>query len=92
MEFLLQLLILAYAGTAILAVIGYWPTIKDLYHKKLSANVNSYIIWTIDTGIVLLYSLFVVTDLLFQIISGFNFACCVLILLMSMNLKKKKRH
>jgi hypothetical protein len=91
MDFLLELLIFAYASTAIIAVIGYWPTIRDLYRKKPSANVSSYIIWTLDTGIVFLYSLFVVTDLLFRIVSGFNFVCCVIILLMSTSIKKRKR-
>ena len=90
MDFLLELLVFAYAATAIIAVVGYWPTIKDLYHRKPSANISSYIIWTIDTGIVFMYSLFVVPDFLFQIVSGFNFACCIIILVMSIGLKNKK--
>ena len=91
MDFLRDLLIFAYAATAVIAVIGYWPTIRDLYKKKPSANIASYILWTVDTGSVFLYSRFVVTDLLFQIVSGFNFACCVIILAMSIGLKKRKR-
>ena len=44
-EILINLLILAYASTGIIATVGYWPTIKDLYkNRKASANIPSYII------------------------------------------------
>ena len=33
-EILLQLLTIAYASVGIIAFIGYWPTIKDLYKYK----------------------------------------------------------
>ncbi len=81
---LLQILIFAYAGVGVAATIGYIPTIKDLwFHKKMSANISSYIIWTACSGITFLYSLFILPDLLFRIVSGLNFACCTLILLLS---------
>ena len=87
-EILLQILILAYAIVGVVATIGYIPTIKDLWlHKKMSANVNSYLIWTVCSGITVLYSLFILPDLLFQIVSGLNFVSCALILLLSIVLK-----
>ena len=62
-NFFSQLLIIAYASTGIVATIGYFPTIKDLWiHKRKSANIASYIIWTITTGIAFLYSLFILPD------------------------------
>jgi len=92
MNILLQALIVAYACTGIIATIGYWPTIKDLYHyKKQSANVNSYIIWTLSAMITFLYALFILQDLLVRIVTGLNFASCFLILILSINLKNKKR-
>ena len=88
---LLQLLIVAYASVGVVATIGYLPTIKDLYfRKKMSANISSYIIWTACSGTAFLYSLFILPDLLFRIVSGLNFACCALILILSLRLKYHK--
>lgn len=91
----LNFLVFAYAATGVVATIGYFPTIRDLWHhKKMSANLNSYIIWTFTGGITFLYSLFILPNLLFRIVSGLSFACCAIILLLSMQLryKSKKRH
>lgn len=90
-EILLQILIFAYASVGVVATIGYIPTIKDLwFHKKMSANISSYIIWTACSGIAFLYALFILPDLLFRIVSGLNFASCALILLLSVALKYRK--
>jgi hypothetical protein len=86
---LLQVLITAYAGAGIIGAAAYWPTIKDLYyHKKLSANVSTYKVWTATSGIAFLYSLFILPDLFFRIASGVGFALCALILFLSIRLKK----
>lgn len=90
-EILLQIIIFAYASVAVVATIGYIPTIKDLWlHKKMSANISSYVIWTACSGISFLYALFILPDLLFRIVSGLNFASCALILLLSVALKYRK--
>ena len=90
-ELLLKILMVAYAGTGIVATIGYWPTIKDLYrHKKMSANIHSYIIWTICSGITFIYSIFILDDWLVRIVTGLNFACCALILILIIGLKTPK--
>ena len=88
-ELLLQVLTIAYASVGVIGFIAYWPTIKDLYyHKKASANVTSYLLWTATTGIAFLYSLFILPDFLFRIVSGINFGACALVLLLSIKLKK----
>ncbi len=80
-ESLLQLLIISYAGAGILGVIAYWPTIQDLYHHKSpSANIASYLLWTLSGAITLLYSIFILPDLLFITVSALNFAACAFIL------------
>ncbi len=44
-EILFKILIISYGTTAIIDIIAYWPTIKDLLiHKKPSANIQSYIL------------------------------------------------
>jgi len=86
----LQILIIAYACVGIVATIGYFPTIKDLLiHKKKSANVNSYIVWTICASITFLYSLFILNDWLVRIVTGLNFASCAVVLILSLKLKMK---
>ena len=89
-EILLKVLILSYGATAIVDTIAYWPTIKDLWRKKPSANIHSYILWTTTTGIAFLYSLFVLPDLLFRIVSGMTFFANMLILFLSFRLKKDR--
>ena len=87
---LLQLLIFAYLGVGIIATIGYIPTIKDLWiKKKKSANVTSYAVWTLTSCITFLYSLFVLSDLLFRVVSGLNFICCFIVLFLTILLIKK---
>lgn len=89
-EILLKILIFCYGGTAIVDTIGYWPTINDLYrHKKQSANIKSFAIWTATTGITFLYSLFILPDLLFRIVSGAIFLSNLMILFLSFRLKRK---
>lgn len=86
-----QILIFAYASVGVIATIGYIPTIKDLWmHKKMSANISSYAIWTLCSGITFSYSLFILSDLLFRIVSGLNFACCAIILLLITILKYRR--
>lgn len=90
-EMLLRILVIAYACVGALVIFGYWPTIRDLYyHKKQSANLNSYIIWTISMGIAFLYSLFILPDLLFRIVSGVEFIACAAILILCIGLRGNK--
>lgn len=87
-ELLLHILAFAYLFTGIVGVIAYWPTIKDLsYHKKPSANVASYLLWTITGLIAFLYAIFILPDILFVIVSGLNFLCCALIWILRMRIK-----
>ena len=88
-EILLLALIIAYAGVNVVSLIAYWPTIRDLYfHKKPSANITSYILWTITTGVTLLYALFILPDLLFRIGAVISFGACATILILTVRLKK----
>ena len=90
-ELLLQALIIAYACVGVVAIIAYWPTIKDLYHhKKQSANTTSFLLWTITSGVAFLYSIFILEDILVRIVSGLSFASCSIILFLSIKLKKNK--
>ncbi len=70
--------------TGIIDTIAYWLTIKDLMPlKKLSANIQSYILWTITTGVGFLYSLLILPDWLFRFVSGMMFFANAVILSIS---------
>lgn len=88
-QFFLHLLSLAYGSVGIVALIAYFPTIKDLlHHKKKSANTASFIIWTATSGISFLYSIFVLPDPLFRFVSGVNFLACATVSILSLRLGK----
>jgi hypothetical protein len=90
-EFFLNVLIIAYATVGAINIIAYFPTIKDLYHhKKASANVLSFTIWTGAAVITFLYSLFILPDILFIIVSGINLAADITVLTLSIILKHSK--
>jgi len=89
MEILLTILIFLYASTGILTIIGYFPTIKDLTKKVASANIPSYIIWTFCGGITFIYSIWIISDLLLEIVTGLNFISCAIILFLALKLKYK---
>jgi hypothetical protein len=91
MNLILSILSILYAATGVAATIGYFPTIRDLIHGRMSSNNPSYVIWTICSLIVLLYGLLVLPDLLFIVVSGLNFLCCLLILILGLSLKRKRR-
>ncbi|MFA5173728.1 MAG: hypothetical protein WC438_00940 [Candidatus Pacearchaeota archaeon] len=90
MNLLLTIISFLYAGTGIVAIIGYLPTIKDLLYKKQSANINSYVIWSIVSTITFLYALLVISDLLLELITGLILISNVLILILTLRLKYKK--
>ena len=90
-ELLLQALVVAYGSVSVVTALGYWPTIRDLLHRKISANVASYLLWTASSGITFLYSLFILPDFLFRLVSAVNFGSCAAILLLCANLEYRDK-
>ncbi|MFN8672292.1 MAG: hypothetical protein U0457_09475 [Candidatus Sericytochromatia bacterium] len=87
-DLFLKLITLSYGITGIIGLIAYLPTLKDLYlHKKQSANISSYILWTATGGISFLYGIFILKDFLFIAVSGLNFLACLVVLILSIKLK-----
>ncbi len=90
MDIILTIITFLYASTGIIAIIGYFPTIRDLTKKTASANIQSYIIWTLCSCVSFLYALLVISDLLLEIVIGLNLVSCVIILILALKLKYKK--
>jgi len=86
-ELFLQVLLVAYASVSVVAALAYLPTVRDLLHRKVSANIASYSMWTATSGVTFLYSLFILPDFLFRLVSGVNFGSCALILFLCAKLK-----
>jgi uncharacterized protein with PQ loop repeat len=82
-----QLLILAYGSTGIVGVAAYWPTIKDLWRGKPSANVSSYFIWVATNGITWLYGLLILKDIPFIFVSSLYLFANGLTLAMRLRIK-----
>ena len=91
MDYLLIIISFLYAGTGVVATIGYIPTIVDLIKNIPSANISSYIVWTSCAFITVLYAFLVISDLLLEIVTGLNFLSCFIILILSLRLKYMKK-
>lgn len=90
MKLITTIITFLYAGTGVIAIIGYIPTIKDLLRGKESANIHSYTVWTFASSISFLYALLVISDLLLEIIVGLNLVFCAIILILSLRIKNSK--
>ena len=90
MELILTIITILYAGTGVIAAIGYIPTINDLYKKINSANIQSYAIWTFSSMIAFLYAWLIISDLLLEIVTGVNLLFCSIIFILAVKLKYKK--
>lgn len=90
MQELLTILIFLYASTGIIAIIAYLPTIKDLLKGIPSANIDSYFIWSFTSFVSFMYAIFIISDLLLEIVTGLGFVSCTTILALSLGLKYKK--
>jgi len=89
-ELFLDVIKYAYGLVGVIGFAAYLPTIKDLYlHKKPSANLHSYCLWTFATFIAMLYSFFILNDTLFRIVSTLNFLACFITLALIVALGRK---
>ncbi len=89
-ETTLSFLTILYASAWVIALLWFFPTLKDLFIKrKNSANPLTAVTWATTNGIATLYGYFVVNDLLFTLISWLSCCCFIAISSMSFYLSKK---
>jgi len=60
---------------------------KDLWNKKPSANISTYVVWTITTFFTSLYAIFILKDLVFIIVVNLQLLACLLVLILRIRLK-----
>ena len=87
----LQILSALYGIGGVLTFIGFFPTIRDLWKKKPSANIWTYVIWTATTLITSLYGFFILQNFLFTIVINLQLAACVIILILRIRLALAQR-
>ena len=74
----------------IVTFIWFIPTMKDLWNGKPSANITTYIIWFMTTFITSLYWIFILKNLVFNIVINLQLLACLIVLILAVKLKYKK--
>lgn len=80
-----------YLLAGMVSILGYMPTIKDLLNKKKSANIKSYLIWTMSSGITFTYALIAIPDILLRIVTGFTLIACATTLTLALRLEQSHK-
>lgn len=83
----LSALKIAYGVGGMVTFAGFFPTIRDLWKGKPSANVSTYVVWSTTTFLTLLYAMLVVHDLLFSFVIGLQLVACGAVLVLRVRLK-----
>jgi len=76
-----------YAIGGAVSLIGYVPTIIDLWKKHPSANVHTYLIWCVTLFTTSLYGFFVLQNLIFNVFVNLQLFACLIILILRIRLK-----
>ncbi len=77
----MNILSIAFAATAVVDIIGYYPQIKRVInpdHELKSLSFRSFGIWSISIFVAFLYAVFEVQDLLLAVVTGIDFLGCFL--------------
>lgn len=86
-EIFITILTFAYGIGGIIIFLGFLPTIRDLWQGKPSANISTYLIWTITTLLTSLYGFFVLDNWLFNVVINLQLLACLIILVLRLRLK-----
>jgi len=84
----LYVLTFLYGIGGLVTFAGFFPTIKDLWHKKPSANASTYAIWATTTFFASLYGFFILQNLVFNIVINLQLAACFIVLVLRLRLKR----
>ena len=75
----------------IVTFIWFIPTMKDLWSGKPSANIITYSIWFMTTFITSLYWIFILKNLVFNIVINLQLLACLIVLILAIKLKYEKK-
>ena len=91
MQIFLTILTVLYGVGGIVTFAGFFPTIRDLWLKKPSANIWTYVIWSTTTFLTSLYGLFILKNVVFDIVINLQLIACVVVLVLRVRLSMRKR-
>ena len=86
-EQFIYILTFIYGVGGIITFAGFVPTMIDLWKKKPSANIATYIVWTATTFATSLYGCFVLQNLVFNIVINLQLLACLTVLILRIRLK-----
>jgi len=89
-DLFIKILTIAYGIGGIITILGYIPTMTDLWNKKPSANISTYVIWTITTMVATLYGFFILNNILFNVVVTLQLIALIIILTLRIGLKVRK--
>ncbi len=90
-QYFIYIITFAYSIGGIVTFAGFFPTMKDLWKGKPSANVHTYVIWSLTTFFTSLYAIFVVKDLVFSLVINLQLVACLIVLILRLRLKLKNK-
>jgi uncharacterized protein with PQ loop repeat len=91
METFIYIVSILYSIGGTISLMAYIPTIRDLWQGKPSANISSYMVWSMSSFFSVLYGYFVLQDLLFNVMTTINFVVCLLVLALVIRLRLKSK-
>ncbi|MCX6823100.1 MAG: hypothetical protein NTX91_03870 [candidate division SR1 bacterium] len=91
MKIFILVLTFVYSIGGIVTFFGFIPTMKDLRHKKPSANSMTYWIWTLTTFFTSLYGIFVLQNTIFIIVINLQLLACLIVLILRLRLNIRKK-
>ena len=74
----------------VITFLWFIPTMRDLWNKKPSANIWTYIIWFLTTFVTSLYWIFILKNLVFNIVINLQLLACLIVLILAIKLKLEK--
>jgi hypothetical protein len=90
-QYFIYIITFTYSIGGIVTFAGFFPTIKDLWKGKPSANLHTYVIWSLTTFFASLYAIFVVKDLVFSLVVNLQLVACLIVLILRLRLKLKRK-
>jgi len=90
-ETFIYVLTAIYGICGVVTFAGFIPTMVDLWRKRPSANVFTYIVWTTTMFFTTLYAIFVDKDLVFISVAGAQLLACFVVLVLRIRLSFFKK-
>ena len=90
-NYFIEILTFFYGVGGIITFFSFVPTMIDLWNKKPSANISTYVVWTMTTFLTSLYGIFVLHNLVFNIVINLQLLACTIVLILRIRMRKEDK-